>query len=229
MKALGLFTSFEGANNRPMFIGIRNYTNQKGKNSDINLLIGISTMNAKVRDLAKLRNVTENDLATFATAKGIKLEIFKAAYAELLESAEKNTLSDFCKWIKNEQNQVAKIKSFAQKTGIGIDTVLLTIEQSKTEQIATNASQAQTDAYVHLTNGLKLHKETMNVHVFGFFQSEKVNPDKPGVYKSVNSRDKTIAKEYIANECKFRMSKYRQYDLGNIDQIKIEGRTLQIL
>ncbi len=229
MKALGLFKSFEGANERPMFIGIRNYTNQKGKNSDINLLIGISTMNAKVRDLAKLRNVTENDLATFATTKGIKLEIFKVALSEMIESAEKNTLSDFCFWIKNQENQVAKIKSFANKTGIDIATVLLTIEQSKTEQIATNQSKSQTDAYIHLTNGLKLHKETMNVHVFGFFQSEKVNPEKPGVYKPVNSRDKTIAKDYIAKECKFRMSKYRQYDLGNIDQIKIDGTTLQIL
>jgi len=228
MKAL--FDSFKSADERPTFIGIKNYTSKKsGKNSDINLLIGVSTMNAKVRDLAKLRNVTESDLATFALDKGIKLEIFKMAHAELIESAEKNTLSDFCFWIKKQENQATKIKQFAKKTGIDIATVLITIEKSKTEQIATNASQAQTDAYIHLTNGLKLHKETMNVHVYGFFQSEKVNPDQPGEFKSVASRDKTIAKDYISKQAKFRMLKYRQYDLGNIDQIKIEGTTLQIL
>ncbi len=228
MKAL--FDSFKSADERPTFIGIKNYTSKKsGKNSDINLLIGVSTMNAKVRDLAKLRAISESDLATFALAKGIKLEVFKVAHSELIDSAEKNTLSDFCKWVKNQENQTLKIKQFAKKSGIGIDTVLITIEKSKTEQIATNASQAQTDAYIHLTNGLKLHKETMNVHVYGFFQSEKVNPEQPGEFKSVASRDKTIAKDYITKQAKLRMSKYRQYDLGNIDQIKIEGTTLQVL
>ena len=228
MKAL--FDSFKVADERPTFIGIKNYTSKKsGKNSDINLLIGVSTMNAKVKDLAKLRAVTESDLATFALAKGINLEVFKVAYSELLESAEKNTLSDFCKWIKFQENQVLKIKQFAKKSGIAIDTVLITIEKSKTEQIATNASQAQTDAYIHIANGMKLHKETMNVHVYGFFQAEKVNPEQPGEFKSVNSKDKTIAKEYISKQAKFRMLKYRQYDLGNIDQIKIDGTTLQIL
>lgn len=226
MKAL--FDSFKSADKRPTFIGIKNYTSSKsGKNSDVNLLIGVSTMNAKVRDLGKLRNVTESDLATFALAKEIKFEVFKVALSELIESAEKNTLSDFCFWIKKQENQVAKIKQFANKTGIEIDTVLITIEKSKTEQIATNSSKAQTDAYIHLTNGLKLHKETMNVHVYGFFQSEKVNVI--GEFPTKNSRDKTIAKEYISKKCKFRMLKYRQYDLGNIDQIKIDGTTLQIL
>lgn len=219
------FDSLKGAS----FIGIEGYTNKFGEKANINLLTNISTMNAKVRDLCKLRNVSESDLATFALAKGINVEVFKVALFELLESAEKNVLSDFCFWIKKQENKGLKIAKFSKLTGIDIATVLIAYDQSITENIATVASQAQTDAYIHLTNGVKLHKDTMNVHVFGFFKSKTVWEGFEGIYPKVNSRDKTIAKDYIGKESKLRMNDYRQYNLGSAETIKINGTTLQVM
>jgi len=217
------FDSLKGAS----FIGIEGYTNKNGEVANIGLLTNISTMNAKVRDLCKLKNVTEIDLVTYSSEKKISLDVFKVALFELIESGEKNVISDFCFWIKGQDNKAKKIEKFCKLTNIGIDVVLLSIEQSKSENIATAASQAQTNAYIHLTNGVKLHKDTMNVHVFGFFNSKTVIV--PGVYPTKNSRDKTIAKDYITKVTKLRMTDYRQYNLGNAETIKINGTTLQVM
>lgn len=224
MKAL--FDKFESLNGAS-FIGIEGYTNKNGEVANINLLTNISTMNAKIKDLKKLQSVTEKDLITFAANKGIKLEVFKIGLAELIESAEKNVLSDFCFKIRNQNDKANKIEKFCKLTNIGIDTALIMFEKSKTENIATTASQAQTDAYIHLTNGVKLHKETMNIHVYGFFKAKTVIV--PGVYPVKNSREKTIAKDYIGDEIKLRMNDYRQYNLGNIDKININGSVLKVV
>jgi len=217
------FDSLKGAS----FIGIEGYTNKNGETANINLLTNVSIMNTKVRDLCKLRNITENDLVSYSEAKGIKLEVFKVALSELLASGEKNVLSDFCFWIKSQDDKLKKIQKFCKLTNIAIYVVLLAIEQSKSENIATTASQAQTDAYVQISNGVKLHKETMNIHVFGLFQSKKVIVE--GTYKTVKSQDKTICKDYISKAVKLRMNDYRQYNLGSAETIKIDGTTLQVM
>ena len=90
----------------------------------------------------------------------------------------------------------------------------------------TNQSKAQTDAYVQLTSGLKLHKESLDITVFGFQNQKKVLVE--GEYPTVNSRPKTLAKKAIKKACDLRMEKYRSYKLGKADAINITGSTLQI-
>ena len=87
-------------------------------------------------------------------------------------------------------------------------------------------SQAQTDAYIHLTPAIRLHKENMEIHIFGQLISKVVLVK--GEYKTVNSSGKTLAKQAIKKYLDMRSDKFRDFILGNVDQIKISGETLEI-
>ena len=91
----------------------------------------------------------------------------------------------------------------------------------------TTASKAQADAYVHLCPSVKMHKDSMTVFVTGFANGKTVLIK--GVYKEVNSRDKTIAKDMISELVQLRMKDYRQYNLGNMNQIRVDGAVLQVV
>jgi len=93
----------------------------------------------------------------------------------------------------------------------------------------TNQSVAQADAYLHLTPAVRMHKETMNVHVAGFLQEGGKTVLVEGVYPVRNKREKTLCKDAIAYHCDLRMKKYKQYKIGQMDAIKVTGSTLQML
>jgi len=88
----------------------------------------------------------------------------------------------------------------------------------------TAQSQGQTDAYISLTPAIRLHKETMNVHIFGQAMSKQVI--KEGEYKQVNSAPKTIAKNMLKKELNLRSDKFRDFILGNVDMLKVQGTTI---
>jgi len=90
----------------------------------------------------------------------------------------------------------------------------------------TNQSKAQADAYIHLTPAIKLHKDTLNVFVSGFLNNKKVLVK--GEYPKRNKRVKTLCKEAITKHLDLRMNNYRQYNIGNMNEINITGDTLQM-
>lgn len=89
-------------------------------------------------------------------------------------------------------------------------------------------SQAASNAFVSLTkNGsVKLHKETLAIHIFGMHVSKEVIIK--GEYKKVNSKPKTIAKKNITNHLNLRAGKFRTYILDNADMLKISGSTIEL-
>lgn len=132
---------------------------------------------------------------------------------------------------------VADVNTIASKSAksIAVDifqTALTEMRVSAVKNISENkedrtvASQAQTDAYIQIGKGLKLHKETGNLHIFGFANQKKVI--KAGTYKTVNSSDKTIAKKEITKVLKLRAGKFRTYIIENIASVTFDGRTLNI-
>ena len=88
-------------------------------------------------------------------------------------------------------------------------------------------SQAQTDAYISLSPALKIHKETGNLHIFGMAVS-KVQIQPPAEIKTVKSSDKTIAKREITRHLDLRAGKFRTFIVGNIDNVKMSGETINI-
>ena len=117
-------------------------------------------------------------------------------------------------------------------SGIAVDTV----KQAHAEMLASAIknlnpeisersaqSQGQTDAYVQIAPGLKLHKETLALHIFAMNISKKVIVK--GEYKTVNSSAKTLAKKAIGKYLDLRIDKFRNYIIGNMDAVTILGDT----
>jgi hypothetical protein len=90
----------------------------------------------------------------------------------------------------------------------------------------TVASQAQTDAYHNVSASIRIHKETLAVHIFGMEISKKVII--AGDYKKVNSADKTIAKKLITKALKLSSGKFRTFIVENMDTVKSSGHIFQL-
>jgi len=90
----------------------------------------------------------------------------------------------------------------------------------------SNQSQGQTDAFVNLGNGLKLHKETLALHIFGISISKTVLCE--GTYKSVNSSQKTLAKKAITKFLDLRAGKFRTFIVTNCECVNVSGQHIEI-
>ena len=112
--------------------------------------------------------------------KSYPIAIIEKAYSEVYNSLEKR-LSD-------EQTK-AKLRAKGDET------------------IAR--SDAQINAYINLAKGVKLHKDTMQLHVFGLVVKKTIL--QPIEYKQTKSRELTIVKNKIEKLCEFKQSKYRTF------------------
>lgn len=91
----------------------------------------------------------------------------------------------------------------------------------------TAQSQAQTDAYINLTPALRIHKETGFLHIFG--QTIRKTVKVKGEYKTVNSSQKTLAKNEIKKHLDLRSDKFRTFIVSNLDSFKINGEIIEFV
>ena len=84
-------------------------------------------------------------------------------------------------------------------------------------------SDAQIDAYIHIAKGIKLHKETQKLHIFGLVVRKKVIT--PIEYKEVKSRELTIVQNKIKKLCEFKQDKYRNFIFDKAE-VKLKGITI---
>jgi hypothetical protein len=176
------------------FVGVRNYENLQGEQSNQTFNVGINYGKVLQYDLEALQKF---DISTLADQHSMA-DLTKG-YAELLLSLQKRTAD----------------------------------EQTKAELLANNdktmlQSQAQTDAYISLSNGLKakLENDKLVLYIYGFMVRKTIL--KKGIYKEKNSRSLTLAKEAIKKAAGLKETKYKQFKLGNLEEIKISGVTLDI-
>jgi hypothetical protein len=96
-----------------------------------------------------------------------------------------------------------------------------TKEQLRAEGDKTIAqSDAQINAYINLAKGVKLHKDTMQLHVFGLVVRKTIL--QPTEYKKTKSRELTIVKNKIKKLCEFKQDKYRTF-IFNKGDVKMQG------
>jgi hypothetical protein len=81
-------------------------------------------------------------------------------------------------------------------------------------------SDAQINAYISLAKGVKLHKDTMQLHVFGLVVKKTIL--EPIEYKQTKSRELTIVKNKIEKLCEFKQAKYRTFIFNKAD-VKMQG------
>lgn len=84
-------------------------------------------------------------------------------------------------------------------------------------------SDAQIDAFIHLAKGVKLNKETEEIHIFGLVVKKEVL--KKVDYKQTNSKELTIVQNKIKKLCQFRQDKYRSF-IFNKAELKLQGITI---
>jgi hypothetical protein len=104
--------------------------------------------------------------------------------------------------------------------------------QSLTETLTEGVSQSYTqkDTFESIGKGIRQHKETGEIYIYGFIQSKEqveppTNPKKP-----VNSRPLTLAKKAIEKACQFKRSKFGQFIINpdNIAGIVACGEVVEI-
>jgi hypothetical protein len=80
-------------------------------------------------------------------------------------------------------------------------------------------SKGQKDAYEHLSNGLKVHKESGALYVYGMKVSKKQ------ISKGIETEDKRKAKTIAKDDMRAKMksTKYRQFELSNATNFKLCG------
>ena len=126
--------------------------------------------------------------------KAYDFEVVTKAYENLFNSLEKRLSSEEVKQALREQNDQTIKKSDAQK-----------------------------DAFIHLAKGVKMHKETNEILIFGLVVRKTVL--KVNEYKAVNSRELTIVQNKIKKLCQFRQDKYRSFTF-NKTELKLQGITI---
>lgn len=128
------------------------------------------------------------------------------------------------------------LKAINKMSGIAVDILkvslsemLISAEKNLSAKLEdrTAQSQAQTNAYVNLAPGVKLHPDTMALHIFGMV----INKDLlvKGEYKEVNSSAKTLGKKAITQHLDLRAGKFRNFILANADNLKVSGTTIEIV
>jgi hypothetical protein len=112
---------------------------------------------------------------------------------------------------------------------IALSELIIAAEKNLNTDIdeRTNQSKAQTDAYINITPAIKLHKDTLALHIFGQTINKKVLAT--GTYKEVNCNNKTKAKQAIKKHLDLRSDKFRNYIIENANNFKINGEVIEII
>jgi hypothetical protein len=170
--------------------------------------VGINGYNSK----------TSGDVANYTLNVNISVENAKQADLKKLENCDETS-----------------IKNISELSGIGLDICKLALSElltsakknlSENIKERSNQSQAISEAYVNITPSIKLHKESLQVYIFGQIINKTLITK--GEHKPVKSSSKTIAKNAIKKSLNLSSHKFREFCLGNIDAIKIKGETIEL-
>lgn len=110
---------------------------------------------------------------------------------------------------------------------------LLKSYETSLEKLKTKAQEELEDAYTHFKDdsgnyikGVKLHKESGTLHLYGLVNSKKVLV--PGTYKEVKSKDLTVAKNKISKSLP--ISRWRQFKISSnqVKSVKVEKLELTV-
>lgn len=105
----------------------------------------------------------------------------------------------------------------------GARALLVSKEKSLRDGIGTNSAAAEAFDYLECP-GLKIHRETGDLHVMGLAQSKVVLQE--AEYRVVKSSPATIAKDTV--RALLPSSRIRQFNLGNPTVMRIAGEVLEL-
>jgi hypothetical protein len=176
---------------------------------------------AKFIGINNYLSVSTHEIANFILNVNISIENAKKTDLKRLQACTDNDLKDI--------NKVS---------GIAIDILKLSLAEMITSaqknlsaniEDRTAQSQGQTGAYIPLAKGVKLHTDTLEVHVFGLLISKELVLKGDNYKPTPNSSDKTLGKKAITDHLDLRTGKFRTFVVGNADSLKVDGTVIEIV
>jgi hypothetical protein len=110
-----------------------------------------------------------------------------------------------------------------------IDKLLTSFINNQNKETQSNQSKAQENAYIHVTNSIKMNKETKNFHIYALSINKSILVK--GEHKKVNSRPLTIAQNAVKKYFNFTTSKYRNFIIkpDMLTAVAIKGKTIDLI
>lgn len=117
-----------------------------------------------------------------------------------------------------------KLASLSGVARIACEELLASLRESLAVGIGNNSANTRIGVFDTLAKGIKVHKETGLLYINGFSVKKEIM--EPGTYKTVNSSEKTLAKNALRREGK--LGKFREFVIhpDNIQSISGNGKTL---
>ena len=110
------------------------------------------------------------------------------------------------------------LNSLIKRTATELEKAILRASNDST----INRSDAQSDAYENVAKGLKMKDN--NLYIYGLCVKKTVLVE--GNYPKVNSQLKTIVKNEIKKSANLKETKFKQFKLGNLEELNIQGFTI---
>ncbi len=95
-------------------------------------------------------------------------------------------------------------------------------ELRKNNDLTIKLSDSQKEAYISLSKGLKAKDDSL--YIYGLCVKKTIL--KEGNYPTKKSQTKTIIKNNIKQLAKLKELKYKQFKLGKLEELKIQGITI---
>lgn len=162
---------------------------------------------------------TSGELANYIINTNINVMNAKKADLKTLLSINENQLIE----LSNKFNISLDIVKTA------LNELITSLRKNISENLSdrTVNSQAQTNAYINIGNGLRVNIESNQLHVFGLFINKTVLIN--GMQKkAINSSQKTIAKNKLQKELNLKSNKFRTFIIDNATNLKIKGNVIQL-
>jgi len=146
-------------------------------------------------------------------------------YANLLKS-DLETLKAFdIKPLIKKYDKESVTKAYTQLLNSLIKRTATEVEKEvlrASNDTTIKRSDAQSDAYENVAKGLKMKDDTL--YIYGLCVKKTILVK--GNYPTVNSRLNTIIKNEIKKSANLKETKYKQFKLGNLEELQIQGFTI---
>lgn len=189
-------------------ISIPKYTNKHGAVTNYRINGFVNYPKLCKNDLKKLNEAPMTAIYEVSAINQIPVDIVQTALEELSKAMATR--------IESQEYEDNRNKLIAEGKPVPAE------DEATAKKFAR--SRAQANAFINLGKGLKMHKETMQLHITGLVAHKEVLIE--GEYPTVNSRPKTIAKKQLEKVLKLQTTKYRSFIVENCEFVNMSGTTI---
>jgi hypothetical protein len=110
-----------------------------------------------------------------------------------------------------------------------IEKLSLAFIANQNSETQSNQSKGQDNAYLTITNGVKLHIETGTIKIYGLIH-DKVTITDGEPKKPVNSKELTLCQNAVKKYFGFKTTKVREFTVKpeQLSMVKIQGETVSL-